>query len=84
MVSLNLAAGLLSGRSGSRRTGANMIAKVKIEFFKRFPNATFEVGDEVVLAGPNNPGKTTLLQAVAVWNLAMQRWLAPILNEGLV
>jgi len=53
-----------------------MITKVKLEFFKRFPNATFEVGDDVVLAGPNNSGKTTLLQAVAVWNLAMQRWLA--------
>lgn len=53
-----------------------MITKVKLEFFKRFPNVTFEVGDDVVLAGPNNSGKTTLLQAVAVWNLAMQRWLA--------
>jgi len=53
-----------------------MITRVTLEFFKRFPNATFEVGDDVVLAGPNNSGKTTLLQAVAVWNLAMQRWLA--------
>lgn len=52
-----------------------MITKVKLEFFKRFQNATFEVGDNIVLAGPNNSGKTTLLQAVAVWNLAMQRWL---------
>ena len=27
-----------------------------------------------LLAGPNNSGKTTLLQAIMVWNLAMQRW----------
>lgn len=34
------------------------------------------MGDDIVLAGPNNSGKTTLLQAVAVWNLALQRWQA--------
>ena len=30
--------------------------------------------DSIVLAGPNNSGKSTLLQALAVWNLALQRW----------
>ncbi len=53
-----------------------MITKVKVEFFKRFATGSFDVSDDIVLAGPNNSGKTTLLQAVAVWNLAMQRWLA--------
>lgn len=53
-----------------------MITRVKVEFFKRFANVSFEVTGDVVLAGPNNSGKTTLLQAVTVWNLAMQRWLA--------
>ena len=28
----------------------------------------------VVLAGPNNTGKTTVLQAIASWSLALQRW----------
>jgi len=28
-----------------------MITKVKLEFFKRFPNATFEIGADVVVAG---------------------------------
>ncbi len=28
----------------------------------------------IVVAGPNNAGKTTLLQAVAAWNLALIRW----------
>jgi hypothetical protein len=27
-----------------------------------------------VLAGPNNTGKTTLLQAIAAWSLALNRW----------
>jgi predicted ATPase len=53
-----------------------MITKVKVEYFKRFAASSFELGDDVVLAGPNNSGKTTLLQAIAVWNLAMQRWLS--------
>ncbi len=52
-----------------------MIKKVRVEYFKKFDIGTFEVDNNIVLAGPNNSGKTTLLQAVAVWNLAMQRWL---------
>ena len=28
----------------------------------------------MVLAGPNNTGKTTALQAIASWSLALQRW----------
>lgn len=53
-----------------------MITKVKVEYFKRFPDETFELGGDIVLAGPNNSGKTTLLQAVSVWNLGVQKWLA--------
>ena len=53
-----------------------MITKVTLDGFKRFQSQSFEVNDDVVLAGPNNSGKTTLLQAVAVWNLALQRWTA--------
>ena len=53
-----------------------MITKVKVEYFKKFEATSFELGDDIVLAGPNNSGKTTLLQAVAVWNLALQRWQA--------
>jgi energy-coupling factor transporter ATP-binding protein EcfA2 len=53
-----------------------MITRVRLEHFKRFGMETFELGDDIVLAGPNNSGKTTLLQAVATWYLALQRWLA--------
>lgn len=51
-----------------------MIEKVTVEYFKKFQKETFYLGDSVVLAGPNNSGKTTLLQAIAVWYLAIQRW----------
>ncbi|MBM4086448.1 MAG: ATP-binding protein, partial [Planctomycetes bacterium] len=56
--------------------GREMISRVKVKYFKRFADETFELSDHVVLAGPNNSGKTTLLQAIAVWNLGLQKWLA--------
>jgi predicted ATPase len=53
-----------------------MITKVKLQYFKRFPDETFILDNTIVLAGPNNSGKTTLLQAISAWNLALQRWFA--------
>ncbi len=52
-----------------------MITKVRVRYFKRFEDQEFDLSDHVVLAGPNNSGKSTLLQAIAVWNLALQRWM---------
>lgn len=52
-----------------------MIKKVNLDYFKRFEHQEFLLGDSIVLAGPNNSGKSTLLQAIAVWNLGVQRWL---------
>lgn len=51
-----------------------MISSVKVEFFKRFSKQKLDLSEHIVLAGPNNSGKTTLLQAIAVWDLALQRW----------
>ncbi len=52
-----------------------MIRKVILRRFKGFKEVTFDLPGHVVLAGPNNSGKTTLLQAIAVWNLALGAWL---------
>ena len=51
-----------------------MIRKVTIRRFKRFDEVVFELRGHVVLAGPNNCGKTTLLQAVAACGLALNQW----------
>ena len=51
-----------------------MIHKVIIRRFKRFDEVTFNLPGHVVLAGPNNTGKTTVLQAIAAWGLAFDRW----------
>ena len=41
-----------------------MINQVKIRFFKRFQEEVFNITDNVILAGPNNAGKTTFLTSV--------------------
>lgn len=51
-----------------------VIRRVLIEGFKRFDHVEFVLPGHVVVAGPNNSGKTTLLQAVAAWSLALTRW----------
>ena len=51
-----------------------MIRKVVLRRFKRFHEQEFNLEGHVVLAGPNNLGKTTVLQALAAWNLALTRW----------
>jgi len=32
------------------------------------------IGQSVMLAGPNNSGRTTLLHAISAWSLALRRW----------
>ena len=51
-----------------------MITKVTTRYFKQFAEQEFDLADHVILAGPNNSGKTTLLQAITVWYLALQKW----------
>ncbi len=52
-----------------------MIRKITLKNFKRFKDVQFEVPGHLVLAGPNNTGKTTLLQAIAAWAFGLSKWL---------
>lgn len=51
-----------------------MLTKLTIKNFKRFDEAEVDLGKSVVLIGPNNSGKTTVLQALALWELGLRRW----------
>lgn len=51
-----------------------MITKIRVQHFKKFEDQEFDLCENIILAGQNNSGKTTLLQAIAVWNLALQKW----------
>lgn len=52
-----------------------MLTKLRIRNFKRLVEADIELGNPVVLIGPNNSGKTTALQALALWEAGLRRWL---------
>jgi predicted ATPase len=56
------------------RERRGVIRKVGIRGFKRFEDIEFSLPGHVVLAGPNNTGKTTILQAIAAWGLALEHW----------
>jgi len=51
-----------------------MIRSVTIRRFKKFDDVTFLIPGNIVVAGPNNCGKTTLLQALAAFSFAMDQW----------
>jgi energy-coupling factor transporter ATP-binding protein EcfA2 len=51
-----------------------MLTKVIARNFKRFNDVGIELGNPVVFIGPNNSGKTTALQALALWDIGLKRW----------
>lgn len=52
-----------------------MITRLTMRNFKRFDEAVVELGGNVVLIGPNNAGKTTALQALALWDIGYKTWV---------
>jgi predicted ATPase len=51
-----------------------MITKLSIRNFKRFGEIEIELDNPVVFIGPNNSGKTSALQALALWQVGINRW----------
>lgn len=52
-----------------------MLTKLSIRNFKLFSKVDIELGERVVFIGPNNTGKTSALQALALWDIGAKRWL---------
>ncbi len=52
-----------------------MLTKLTIRNFKLFEHVEVELGECVVFIGPNNAGKTSALQALALWEVGTKRWL---------
>ena len=53
-----------------------MLTNLVIRNFKRFGRVEIELGDPVLFIGPNNSGKTSAMQALALWNAGLKRWNA--------
>ncbi len=61
-----------------------MLTSVRIRNFKQFEDIEIELGQTVVLIGPNNSGKTSVLQALALWYAGLekcQQLLAPGMDD---
>jgi len=55
-------------------THPHMITKLTVSNFKRLSDVEIELGNSVVFIGPNNSGKTSALQALALWDVGWRRW----------
>ena len=51
-----------------------MLTRLTVRNFKRFEEVVIDLDSPVLFIGPNNSGKTTALQALALWDLGMRRW----------
>lgn len=59
-----------------------MLTKIVIRNFKTFEQVEIELGERVVLVGPNNSGKSSVLQAIALWSVGVRRWIEKHGAEG--
>lgn len=53
-----------------------MLTRLVVRNFKGLPDTDIELGRSVVFVGPNNSGKSTALQSLALWEAGMRAWLA--------
>ncbi len=52
-----------------------MLTKLTVRRFKRFGGEVeIELGNPVVFIGPNNSGKTSAMQSLALWDIGLNRW----------
>jgi ABC-type branched-subunit amino acid transport system ATPase component len=51
-----------------------MLTSLTVHNFKRFREVKVELGSPVLFIGPNNSGKTSALQALALWEIGLRRW----------
>ena len=51
-----------------------MLTRLRIRNFRRLEEADIDLAEVVVLAGPNNSGKTAGRQVLCLWELGLRRW----------
>jgi AAA15 family ATPase/GTPase len=58
-----------------------MIQKIRIKNFRQIKDETIDFKQSVLIIGPNNGGKTTLLQAISLFALALRAWGTQRVNK---
>jgi ABC-type cobalamin/Fe3+-siderophores transport system ATPase subunit len=58
-----------------------MITKIRIKNFRQIKDQTIDLGQSVVIIGPNNGGKSTLLQAMSLFAIAIKAWGTERVNK---
>jgi ABC-type nitrate/sulfonate/bicarbonate transport system ATPase subunit len=53
---------------------SGVLTSLRVKNFKRLEDVEIELGKTVVFVGPNNSGKTTALQALALWEIGLRKW----------
>src|SRR5271165_6827443 len=53
-------------------SSSEVLTNLRIKNFKRLEDVEIELGKTVVFVGPNNSGKTTALQALALWEIGLR------------
>ena len=51
-----------------------MLTRLTVRNFKCLGKVDIELGNPVVFTGPNNSGKTSAMQALALWDIGVKRW----------
>jgi len=51
-----------------------MLTRLRIRNFKTLADVDIPLGQNVVLIGPNNSGKTSALQALSLWQTGLREW----------
>jgi predicted ATPase len=63
-------------------SGMKLLHYIEIENFKRYGEVQrIELDHPAVLIGPNNCGKTSVLQAIALWSIGLRTWSAESENS---
>ncbi len=54
----------------------SMLTNIKIENFKKLESVSFSLSSSVVIIGPNNSGKSTIFQALCLWEIGVKSYIA--------
>ena len=71
-----------NGTYGQEGRLSAMLTRIVARNFKRFDDVEIGLSASVVFIGPNNSGKTTALQALALWDAGCKQWLAKRQSSG--